>query len=84
MITKTNIQQKFDIKIPLNNNLNKKEKKLNLNKGEKVCYIGKHKNGPAFGSFGTIKNTLNKLAIVDLGVDGTWKIPYFYIQSIKI
>ena len=84
MSNTTYVQYKLDIKVPLKENIRLNKSKLNLNKGEKVYYIGTHNDGPEFGSFGTVKNTLNKLAIVDLGIHGTWKIPYFYIQSLNI
>ena len=76
-------QYKLDIKVPLKESFKTKRSKLDLNKGEKVYYIGKHLNGPKFGSLGTVKNTLSNLAIIDLGANRSWKIPYFYLQSLN-
>ena len=84
MSNTTYVQYKLNIKVPLRETIRINKSKLNFNKGEKVYYIGTHNNGPEFGSLGTVINTLSNLAIVDLGEDGTWKIPYFYLQNINI
>ena len=81
MVTKAYKQYKLNINIPENDP--NKNKNFKIHKGEKVFYIGRHINGPESGSIGIVKNTLNNLAVIDLGIYGTWKIPYYYLQSLK-
>lgn len=50
-----------------------------LEPGHKVTYIGKVYGGPRFGARGTITKTLRSRAVVDMGQQGTWNIPYYFL-----
>jgi len=47
--------------------------------GQEVLYIGKVSGGPRFGSMGTVRNVLDRKAIVDLPGSGIWHIPYWFL-----
>ena len=50
-----------------------------LEPGQQVTYIGKVYGGPRFGAQGTITKTLRSRAVVDMGQQGTWNIPYYFL-----
>ena len=51
--------------------------------GQNVLYTGNIYGGPRYGAHGTVKKVFLRKAIVDLGVSGTWHIPYFLLSTLK-
>ncbi|MDA1349055.1 MAG: hypothetical protein O3A47_09345 [Chloroflexi bacterium] len=47
--------------------------------GAEVLYIGKVGGGPRYGSRGIVKMALHRKAIVDMGLGGTWHVPYYFL-----
>ena len=47
--------------------------------GQKVMYLGKVTGGPQYGARGTVVQTLRNNALVDLGIAGTWRVPYHFL-----
>ena len=50
-----------------------------LEPGVQVQYIGKVNGGPKYGSSGIVKKALNQRAVVDMGMMGTWHVPYYFL-----
>lgn len=44
--------------------------------GQEVLYVGTLNGGPPYGAHGVVKMTLLRKAVVDLGPEGTWNVPY--------
>ena len=53
--------------------------RLELNPGVEVEYIGKVDGGPRFGASGVVKEMKAWRAVVDMGVSGTWLVPYYFL-----
>ncbi len=51
----------------------------NIVQGQGVLYLGRVGGGPRYGSRGSVKRTLRRVAIVDMGSSGTWHIPYYFL-----
>ena len=47
--------------------------------GQKVVYVGKIMGGPRYGTLGTVKQALQRKAVIDMGRHGTWNVPYFFL-----
>ena len=47
--------------------------------GSTVVYVGNVSGGPRYGMRGTVKQTLARRAIVDMGRLGSWHIPYYLL-----
>ena len=47
--------------------------------GQEVLYLGNISGGPRYGSRGTVRRTLIRKAVVDMGRFGTWQIPYYFL-----
>ena len=52
----------------------------NVVEGQTVEYLGWVPGGPRFGSQGTVRRTMKRKAVVDLGRGGTWNIPYHFLS----
>ena len=55
---------------------------IDLCSGQSVRYIGNLSGGPRYGSNGVVKDTLVRGALVDLGLSGTWRIPFHFLVPI--
>ena len=42
--------------------------------------MGKVKGGPRYGTMGTVRHTFTGRAVVDMGLAGTWHIPYHLLS----
>ena len=51
----------------------------NIVEGLEVLYLGRVGGGPRYGSRGSVKRALRRVAIVDMGPSGTWHIPYYFL-----
>jgi len=51
----------------------------NVAEGQEVLYVGKVSGGPSYGSRGQVKETLQRVAVVDIGTGETWRIPYYLL-----
>ncbi len=51
--------------------------------GTVVSYIGNFSGGPRCGSRGVVKYADRNQVVVDLGSDGNWKIPHYYLQNLS-
>ena len=51
-----------------------------LTPGQIVQYHGRVRGGPRFGLIGTVVETRLRQAVVDLGTDGRWHIPYYLLS----
>ena len=49
--------------------------------GQIVEYQGRISGGPRFGLKGRVVKTRGRQAIVDMGTDGTWHIPYYFLAE---
>ena len=47
--------------------------------GQLVEYHGRISGGPRFGLKGKIVQTRPRHAVVDLGTEGAWNIPYYFL-----
>ena len=47
--------------------------------GQEVMFIGKIIGGPLYGSSGIVKRSFPRKAIVDMGLSGTWHVPYYFL-----
>ncbi|MBS21931.1 MAG: hypothetical protein CL739_07555 [Chloroflexi bacterium] len=54
---------------------------LNINNGQKVKYLGNVSGGPLTGSKGIIKKLYANKAVVDMGLVGTWNVPYYFLSE---
>ena len=54
---------------------------LNINNGQKVKYLGNVNGGPLTGSKGIIKKLYANKAVVDMGLVGTWNVPYYFLSE---
>ena len=50
-----------------------------LEPGVHVQYIGKINGGPKYGTSGIVKKALHQRAVVDMGLMGTWHVPYYFL-----
>jgi hypothetical protein len=50
-----------------------------VNPGQQVLYLGALRGGPRRGAQGTVSSVRRRSAVVDLGTDGTWRVPYFLL-----
>lgn len=55
---------------------------IDLHPGKSVRYVGHLSGGPKYGSNGVVRDTLVRGALVDLGLAGTWRIPFHFLVSI--
>ena len=53
---------------------------LNINNGQKVKYHGNVSGGPVTGSKGIVKKLYANKAVVDMGLIGTWNVPYYFLS----
>ena len=53
-----------------------------MTSGSTVVYVGNVSGGPRYGSRGTVKRTLARRAIVDMGRLGSWHIPYYLLVAL--
>ena len=51
--------------------------------GQVVEYQGRISGGPRFGLKGRVVERRNRQAVVDMGPDGTWHIPYYFLADPK-
>lgn len=49
---------------------------LSARRGQEVEYCGRIRGGPKFGLRGRVVEARARQAVVDMGTDGTWHIPY--------
>ena len=54
---------------------------LNINNGQKVMYLGNVSGGPTTGSMGIVTKLYANKAVVDMGLVGTWNVPYFFLSE---
>ena len=54
---------------------------LNVNNGQKVMYMGNVSGGPVTGSKGIVKKLYANKAVVDMGLVGTWNVPYYFLSG---
>ncbi|MDC0035180.1 hypothetical protein OAJ44_02320 [Chloroflexi bacterium] len=54
---------------------------LNVNNGQKVMYMGNVSGGPVTGSKGIVKKLYANKAVVDMGLVGTWNVPYYFLSE---
>ena len=54
---------------------------LNINNGQKVMYLGNVSGGPVNGSQGIVKKIYANKAVVDMGMVGTWNVPYYFLAE---
>ena len=47
--------------------------------GQQVLYLGSLRGGPRQGAQGTVKSLQRRSALVDMGANGTWRVPYFLL-----
>ena len=47
--------------------------------GQEVLFLGKVSGGPRYGSHGVVKQALRRKAVVDMGLSGTWHVPYYFL-----
>lgn len=47
--------------------------------GQEVLFLGSVSGGPRYGSRGVVKQALRRKAVVDLGLSGTWHVPYYFL-----
>ena len=47
--------------------------------GQEVMFLGKVIGGPLYGSFGIVKRAFPRKALVDMGLSGTWHVPYYFL-----
>ena len=49
--------------------------------GQIVEYQGRISGGPRFGLKGKVVKIRGRQAVVDMGTDGTWHIPYYFLAE---
>ena len=49
--------------------------------GQVVEYQGRVSGGPRFGLKGKVVERRNRQAVVDMGPNGTWHIPYYFLAE---
>lgn len=49
--------------------------------GREVRYLGRVAGGPRYGTRGTVRQTLGRRVVVDMGRWGTWHIPYYFLSA---
>ena len=54
---------------------------LNINNGQKVRYLGNVSGGPITGSMGIVPKLYANKAGVDMGLVGTWNVPYYFLSE---
>ena len=54
---------------------------LNIDNGQKVMYLGNVSGGPITGSKGIVKKLYANKAVVDMGLVGTWNVPYYFLSE---
>ena len=54
---------------------------LNINNGQRVRYLGNVSGGPVTGSRGIVKKLYANKAVVDMGLVGTWNVPYYFLSG---
>ena len=54
---------------------------LNIDNGQQVMYLGNVSGGPINGSKGLVKKLYANKAVVDMGLVGTWNVPYFILSE---
>lgn len=42
-------------------------------------YLGNVTGGPRFGARGVVKQALGRRVVIDMGLSGTWYIPYYFL-----
>ncbi len=52
--------------------------------GQVVEYQGRINGGPRFGLRGRVVKMRSRQAVVDMGPDGTWHIPYYFLADPKV
>ena len=52
---------------------------LNARPGQVVQYCGRIRGGPKFGLRGRVVETRPRKAVVDMGANGKWHIPYYML-----
>ena len=52
---------------------------LSAQPGQVVEYCGRIRGGPRFGLRGRVVEARPRKAVVDMGPDGTWHIPYYML-----
>ena len=52
-----------------------------LTAGRPVVYLGHGVGHLRYGSRGVVRQALRNRAVVDMGTDGTWHLPYFYLAD---
>ena len=52
---------------------------LNARPGQVVQYCGRIRGGPKFGLHGRVMEARPRQAVVDMGTNGTWHIPYYML-----
>ncbi|MCH8206400.1 MAG: hypothetical protein IH956_05290 [Chloroflexi bacterium] len=50
-----------------------------VNPGQQVLYLGTLRGGPRPGAQGIVSSVLRRSAVVDMGADGTWHVPYYLL-----
>ena len=50
-----------------------------VNPGQHVLYLGALQGGPREGAQGIVRSVLRRRAVVDMGADGTWHVPYYLL-----
>ena len=52
-----------------------------ISSGQGVTYVGKIFGGPTYGSSGIVRKILPRKAVVDMGNNGIWNIPYYFLST---
>ena len=52
---------------------------LDVLPGQRVLYTGSLSGGPRSGARGIVKRAMGRRAVVDMGLLGTWRIPYLFL-----
>ena len=82
-MTNTNLETDFSqLKMPGLDKIHTTQKSAScctLEPGVHVQYIGKINGGPEYGSSGIVKKALHQRAVVDMGLMGTWHVPYYFL-----
>ena len=47
--------------------------------GQQVVYMGNIHGGPRFGAAGVVTEALQHKAVVDMGANGIWNVPYHFL-----
>ncbi len=54
---------------------------LDVDTGQAVIYVGDVLGGPLKGELGIVKRLYGTKALVDLGLSGTWNVPYYFLAK---